>query len=193
MRQRLAHRPSNRAKLVRERLQHRCRVARLGARQMHQDQQTRRPLDQRAYRAGIAFTLNEVGLPVTGEQPILNLRRAHVQVDHVHYLAAALLAPAARHAFSLSAAHQCDQITTQLTSGHGIDGVVDSFVGHTLARLVGMMTLQVNSDLFGRPLLLEQCAYPVEQSAASDQFRRGAAEHAPTVAALLCKGAAIQP
>jgi len=51
-----------------------------------------------------------------------------VHAEHVHNLAPAFFASAARHLFSLGAAHQRDEILAQLASGHGVDGVVDGFV-----------------------------------------------------------------
>ena len=49
----------------------------------------------------------------------------------------------------------------------------------------------MDGNLFGRSLFLEQHADFGKQSTGLPQFRRCAAEHAPPVAALLCKRAAV--
>src|SRR3546814_7085546 len=58
-------------------------------------------------------------------QPVFNLRRAHMNTDHLGDLAAPIHATRARPARRLALAQTDDQLLTQLTHWQGIDRVVD--------------------------------------------------------------------
>lgn len=83
---------------------------------------------QRTHGAGVAFTLDEIALPVTGELPILDLRRAHMDAEHVRDLPAPVLPLAARQAFVVGMAQAGDQLAAKLAHGLGVDAVVDGLV-----------------------------------------------------------------
>jgi hypothetical protein len=53
-------------------------------------------LDQRAYRRTVARALDEAPLPMAGDQPILNLRRSHMDALHARDLAASVRATRTR-------------------------------------------------------------------------------------------------
>jgi hypothetical protein len=69
----LAHGHRNTQQLVRERLKHVGCTGWLGVRQLDQHDQPTGALDQGSYRAGVAFTLDEVTFPVPWELPVFNL------------------------------------------------------------------------------------------------------------------------
>jgi hypothetical protein len=78
----------------------------------------------------MSTALDEVALPVAGELPILNLRRAHMDAHHVRDLTSAVLSFAARHALVVGLAQGGDQ----LAHGLGVDAVVDARVRRCWAQ-----------------------------------------------------------
>jgi hypothetical protein len=51
--------------------------------QRHEHREAAGPLDQRADRGGVALADQQVALPVAGHRPVVGLRRALAEVDHV--------------------------------------------------------------------------------------------------------------
>ncbi len=119
---------SNAQQLVREPLQHIERTGWFDLGQLDQHQQSAGALHQRAHGAASGFALDEVTFPVARELAVFNLRRAHMDADHVRNLAPAVLPFAARHALGVRLAQRFDQITLELAHGLGVDAVVDGFV-----------------------------------------------------------------
>ncbi|SDO78031.1 hypothetical protein SAMN04489708_103207 [Paracidovorax cattleyae] len=74
-----------------------------------------------------------------------------MNADHVGDLSAPVLAGGAGAAPAAALAQQGEQLLLQLPAGIGVDGVVDRFVGHALAWVIGMHALQCAGDLLGRP------------------------------------------
>jgi hypothetical protein len=81
--------------------------------------------------------LDQVGLPVTRDEAILDLWRADVDALHVRDLAAAIGATAARLSYLIVVPQAGHELALKLAPGMQVDGVVDGFVGHGFFRIVG--------------------------------------------------------
>lgn len=133
-------------------LAHRCRLAvehsreavddRLGGRVVHPGKHHKagRALDQRADRGAVASALDQVALPVTRDEAILDLWRADMDALHVLDLVAPIVTSTARIAHLVMVAKASDQFALEFSAGVHVDGVVDGLVGHGFLRIVGPKT-----------------------------------------------------
>lgn len=138
---------------------------------LHQHQVPTGAFRQRTDGRGVGLTLDEVAFPMPRHQPVFNLRRAHMNTDHLGDLAAPIRATRARPARRLALAQTDDQLLTQLTHWQGIDRVVDRLatdVGISEARYVHVA--QLAGNLFGRQTLTQHMNHQFEALAPRQQL-----------------------
>ena len=82
---------------------------------LHLDQgdKERGPLDQRADGRGIACSLDQIALPVAGNDTLADLRWAQMDAGHLRNLAPAIFASGARPATLTRLSQAGDQLTAQ--------------------------------------------------------------------------------
>ena len=116
-------------------------------------------LDGRADGAGVASAFDEVAFPMAGHGTGVGLGRALTQGHEIGDVAAlAAGAARSRHALGVALPQGGDELCTQLTPGHQVDGLVDGLVRDVLGGIVGVHALEPAGDLLGRqgPLQLAQ-------------------------------------
>src|SRR5471032_2253907 len=91
-----------------------------------------------------------------GHDPVVHFGRAHVNADHVGYLAASIDASRSWHARAASVAQAGDELPTQFTPRLGVDGGVDGLVRYLQVGIVWEHERQGTRDLLGRPPRLEK-------------------------------------
>ena len=125
-----AHGLGNAQQFVGEALQDIGSAGGFEVRQLDQHHQPAGALNQGAYGAGVARSLDEIALPVPRELAVFNLWRAHVDAEHVGDFSTAVLPLAARHSLVVRVAQGGNQLFAQLPHRQGIDAVVDGLVRH---------------------------------------------------------------
>src|SRR5690606_1443318 len=124
-------------------------------------------------RRGVGLALDQIAFPVARHQPVFDLRRAHMDADHVGNLAAPIHTPRARSARRLALAQADDQFLAQLTDRQGIDRVIDRLatdVGITKAGYVH--AAQFAGNLLGRQTIPQHVDNEVEAFGAGHQLAR---------------------
>ena len=138
---------------------------------LHQHQVATGAFHQRTDGRGVGLTLDEVAFPMPRHQPVFNLRRAHMNTDHLGDLAAPIHATRARPARRLALAQTDDQLLTQLTHWQGIDRVVDRLATDVGISQVGYVhAAQLAGNLLGRQTLTQHMGHQFEALATRQQF-----------------------
>src|SRR5690606_15889431 len=136
-----------------------CRIV-----HFHQHQIPAAALHQRADGRRIGLAFDQVTFPVTWYHAILNLRRTHVDANHVGYLAAPIHTTRTWTTAALTLPQANDQFLAQFTDRQSIDCVVDRFpadVGVNKAWCIHVPHSAGN--LLRRKALSKQVGYPLNQ------------------------------
>ena len=149
----VAHRCGDRIELDRKACQRR---GSRGVSHLGQQHQPARALDQHAHRGLVACALDEIAFPVPWHDTVIDLRRAHVDADHVGDLAAPVGASRTWQSRAAPETQTGDELAAQLPTGLCVDGGVDGFVGHVALTLIGKGALKGSGNLLGRPFPLQQ-------------------------------------
>jgi len=167
--QRLAHRCRNAAELK--------RIARQGGGggsiiHLSQQHQAEGAFDQDPHRRAVTRPLEEVAFPVAGQNPVIHLRRTHMNANHISQLPTPIRTPGAWQASAVGLAQAGDQFLAQGTPGQGVEAGVDGLGGNPPVRGVRPHHFHGASDLTGRPTLLQQMLDHTKQHAIHRQLRR---------------------
>jgi hypothetical protein len=141
----------------------------------HQHDQATGPLHQGADCRTIEGPLDQVAFPMSQNETIIHLGRAHVQGGHVLDLTPSILtaSPGPPHPSSL--AQTAQQFRTQFAFGHHVERGVDRLVRHPLLRLLRIKTFHRAGHLFGRPALPQEVLNDAKQNRLLFQLGRHAA------------------
>ena len=138
---------------------------------LHQHQVATGTLHQRAYGRGVGLALDQVAFPMSRHQTVFNLRRAHVDADHLWNLAAPINTARARPARCLALTQTDDQLLAQLTDRQGIDRVVDRLATDVGISEIGYVhAAQLAGNLLGRQTLAQHMGYQLEALAPRQQL-----------------------
>lgn len=152
----------------------------------HQHQIAAGALNPGAYRRGVGLALDQIAFPMARHQAVFDLRRAHMDADHIGNLAAPIHTPRARSARCLALAQTDDQFLAQLTDRQGIDRVIDRLatdVGITQAGYVHVA--QLAGNLLGRQTLSQHMNHQVEALSSGQQLARRPTDLATSLHPLL--------
>ncbi len=155
--QRLAHRFSNAVELK--------GVTRQGGGgggivHLGQQDQAGGTFDQDPHRRAVPRPLEEVALPVAGQNPVIHLGRTHMNAYHISQLPAPIRAAGARQASTARLAQTGDQFLAQGTPRQGVETGVDGLGGDPAIRGIRPHHFHGASDLSGRPALLQKNVRP---------------------------------
>src|SRR5450830_975383 len=125
------------------------RCCRIGMRQLDQYQQPRVALNQRAYRTLVERAFDQVALPMPRELTIFNLWRTNMDAQQVRHMSTAIFSLGARPALGACHAQTSNELFAQLSSGLGVDNVVDGFMRGALGSIAWMQFSQVRCNLLG--------------------------------------------
>ena len=130
---------------------------------LHQHQIATGALHQRAYRRSVGLTLDQVAFPMPGHQPVFDLRRAHMNADHLGDLPAPIHAARARSARRLALAQADNQLLTQLADRQGIDRVIDRLATDVgISEAGNVHAAQLAGNLLGRQTLTQHMGHQLE-------------------------------
>lgn len=117
----------------------------------HLDQQhgAAHALHQYAHCRAVTRTLDGVAFPVPGHEPVVDLRRALMDADHVGNLATPVGATRAQQVLSVALAQTSDELATQFAARVGVNGVVDGLVGHVALAVVRKGALESSGISWG--------------------------------------------
>lgn len=88
---------------------------------------------------------------MTGNKPVLDLRRPDMDALHVDDLIVAIGALATWLAYLIVMTQARDQLALELAARVQIDGVIDGLVGDSFGGVVGPHIFEPASNLLGRP------------------------------------------
>ena len=117
---------------------------------LHQDHQVADALDEHAHRGLLERTLDEVALPVPGQDPVVDVGLAQVDAQRIAQ-ASAVLAGRARPAPAARLAKTGLQLAAQFPARMRVQRVVDRLVREPGAGVVGVHALECGRDLLGPP------------------------------------------
>ena len=126
---------------------------------------------QGADRRSVGLSLDQVTLPVARHQAVFNLRRTHVNANHLRDLATSIDAARARPSRRLALAQADNQLLAQLADRQGIDRVIDRLatdVGISEAGYVHVA--QLAGNLFGRQTFTQHMGHQLEAFTARQQL-----------------------
>ena len=111
-----------------------------------------------------------------------------MDADHLGQLAPAVFTATARAACALALAQQGDELAAQLTTGIGIDRVVERLMAHTLGGIIRMHAPQCAGNLLRRPAAQQQIGDHMPQRPVGMQLGQGTRGDATLLAQALSGG-----
>lgn len=113
--------------------------------------------------------LDEIALPVPGDQPFFNFRRPVMNADHVRNASPPVFAPCAGTALGMAESQPANHLRAQLATRHGVDRCVDGFMRNPQRRRFGMHKRQCAGNLLRRVARLQVSDDTTPQRAARSQ------------------------
>ncbi len=168
---------------------HRCVSG--GIFHLGQRHEERGPFDQSADGRRIAGALDQIALPVTWNDALIDLRRAQMDAGHIGDRAPAIVASGARPATLARLTKTCNQLGAQRSAWHSVERGVDGFVADLKARLIRVHPLQYACDLFGRMTFPKKSFDMPPQRPIHSQARRASCRARQSIGSLLRKRCAI--
>jgi hypothetical protein len=107
----------------------------------------RRALDQSSYDGLAATALDQVALPVSRNDALLDLGRSHVDRDHVGNFPASILTPCPWKSAATSLPQATEQLRAQFALRHRVQRRIDSLVARVPLRFTGVHPAQYAADL----------------------------------------------
>ena len=126
-------------------------------------------LHQGADCRAVMRSLDEIPLPMPGDQPLFNLWRTVMDADHVRDASAPVFTARTGATLGMAKAQPANHFRAQRATRHGVDRSVDGFVRNPQRRRVGMHKCQCASNLLRRVARFEVPQDRVPQGGSGSQ------------------------
>ena len=144
---------------------------------LHQHQVATGSLYQSADGRGISLALDQIALPMPRHQAVLDLRRTHMNANHLRDLPAPINAARARPACRLTLTQADDQLLAQFADRQSIDRVIDRLATDVGISEAGYVhAAQLAGNLLGRQTFTKHVSHQLETLATWQQLALGAAD-----------------